>query len=222
MNRIVITGSFGSGKTTVSLILSHLTGFQHLLPRTDYETGKALVNSNGDSDLFYSSFMNCLFKLSDRIQHESLAESCFISDGCLLNEVAYLKAYHEIFNRSSISVKKFKEQSMMIQSIENSVSYYFTKRYDDIIFLDKDNVLGAELSTTTHQLRILYNTHLLKMLGQSGQSFSTNQICDLELTINQIVKEKRLECKISVKEAIYKAQINLHPIHANFNMAKLN
>jgi hypothetical protein len=222
MNRIVITGSFGSGKTTVSLILSHLTGFQHLMPRTDYETGKTLVNSNGYTDPFYSSFMNCLFKLSDRIQHESLAESCFISDGCLLNEVAYLKAYHEISNQSSISSKKIKEQSLMIQSIENSVSYYFSKRYDEIIFLDKDKISVTELSTTSHQLRTLYNTYLLKMLRQSGQTFSTNQICDLELTINQIVEKKCLECKISVKEAIYKAQLNLHPIHANFNMAKLN
>ena len=110
----------------------------------------------------------------------------------------------------------------MIQSIENSVSYYFAKRYDKIILLDKDNVQDTELSTTSHQMRILYNTYLLKMLEQSGQSFSIYQIYDLELAINQIVEDKLLECKISIKEAMYKAQLNLHPIHANFNMSKLN
>ena len=222
MNRIVITGSFATGKTTVSLILSHLTGYLHLLPKSDYETGKTLIHYNDDPDQFYTYFMNCMFKLSDRLKNESLAETCFISDGCLLNEVAYLKAFHEITNQCSVNTKKIKEQSLMIQSIENYVSYYFRKRYDEIIMLNMNDGPATGLSSTTHQFRTIYNTYLKEMLSQSGQSYNTYLVEDLELVINRIVEDKSLERRMSVKEAIYKTQINLHRIHSHFTPVELN
>lgn len=222
MNRIVITGSFATGKTTVSLVLSHLTGFLHLLPKSDYETAKTLIVYNDDPDQFYIYFMNCLLKLSDRLKNESLAESCFVSDGCLLNEVAYLKAFHEISNQSFANTKKIKEQSLMIQSIENSVSYYFRKRYDEIIFLNMCNDSIPELSAIPHQFRTLYDSYLKEMLSKSGQPYSTYIVDDLELVINQIVEEKRFERRMSVKEAIYKTQVNLHRVHTPLNRAELN
>lgn len=222
MNRIVITGSFATGKTTVSLILSHLTGFMHLLPKSDFETAKALHYFNEDQDQFYLNFMNCISKLSDRLQNESLAESGFISDGCILNEVAYLKAIHQISNQGMTGTKKFKEQSLMINSIENAVSYYFRNRYDKIILLSKYNDTISGFSETTHQFRSLYKTYLMEMLEQSAQSFFLHQFNDLEPTINKIVEENGFECRMSVKEAIYKTQLNLYQIHTHFAPAGLN
>lgn len=222
MHRIVITGSFSTGKTTVSLVLSHLTGFMHLLPKSDYETAKTLIDYNDDPDQFYIYFMNCMFKLSDRLKNESLAESCFVSDGCLLNEVAYLKAFHEISNQGFADTKKIKEQSLMIQSIENSVSYYFRKRYDEIIMLNMSNDSVPELSAIPHQFRTLYDAYLKEMLCKFGQPYSTYIVDDLELAINRIVEEKRFERRISVKEAIYKTQLNLHRVYTHLNRPELN
>lgn len=222
MHRIVITGSFATGKTTVSLVLSHLTGFMHLLPKSDYETAKTLIDYNDDPDQFYIYFMNCMFKLSDRLKNESLAESCFISDGCLLNEVAYLKAFHEISNQGFANTKKIKEQSLMIQSIENSVSYYFRKRYDEIIMLNMSNDSIPEVSAIPHQFRTLYDAYLKEMLNKFGQPYSTYIVDDLELAINRIIEEKRFERRISVKEAIYKTQLNLHRVYTHLNRPELN
>lgn len=221
MNRIAITGSTATGKTTVSLILSHLTGFLHLLPKTDYETSRALIQYGNDQDQFYSCFMNCMFKLSDRLKNEALAENCFISDGCIFNEVAYLKAFHVTLTPGLANSKKVKEQSLMIQSIENAVSYYFRSRYDEIIFLNRKSQPDSGLSTTD-QFSAVYGSCLYEMLQQSGQPFSIFQVDNLELAISQIVEEKNLERRLSVKEAIYRAQRNLHHIDTYLSPAKLN
>lgn len=110
----------------------------------------------------------------------------------------------------------------MIQSIENSVSYYFRKRYDEIILLNMCNDSIPELSVIPHQFRTLYDSYLKEMLSKSGQPYSTYIVDDLELVINQIVEEKRFERRMSVKEAIYKTQVNLHRVHTQLNRAELN
>lgn len=222
MNKIAITGSFATGKTDLSLALSLLTGFQHLLPKSDYETRKALIHCTDDHNQFYTYFMNCLYKLSDRLVNESLAERCYFSDGCILNEVAYLKAFHELSNQDSAATKKFKEQSLMIQSIENSVSYYFRKRYDEIILLNIDNDSISELSVKDQHFRTLYSTYLRDMLDQLGQSYCTYLAGDPELILPRIIEDQNLNCKISVNEAIFKAQHNLRRVSIYINQTELN
>lgn len=208
MNKIAITGSFSTGKSALSLTLSNLAGFQYIRTVTDYELREKFINYNTESDQFYTHYLNCLFKLSNRLKNESLAESCFISDGCILNEVAYLKAYHEISKSGSNNSKINKGQSLMILSIENSVYYHFKGRYDKIIKLNTPN-LASEQSDSTLLFRQLYDTFLEEMLNKSGQVYQNYQISDFELAIHQIIKDEELEYKISVSEAIYKTKLNI-------------
>lgn len=208
MNRIAITGSFKTGKSALSLTLSNLTGFQYIRPLTDYELREKFINYNKESDQFYTQYLNCLFKLSNRLRNESLAENCFISDGCIFNEVAYLKAYHEISKSDSNKRKITKEQSLMILSIENSTNYHFIGRYDRIIKLNTNHSIH-ELSESTFRFRQLYDTFLEEMLNKSGQFYQTYQVNDFELAIHKIIKDEGLEYKISVNEAMDKAKLNI-------------
>lgn len=213
MNRIAITGSFNTGKSAFSLALSNLTGFQYIRTVTDYELREKFFNYNKESE-FYTHYLNCLFKISDRLKNESLAESCFISDGCILDEVAYLKAYHEIPKSVSNNRKIKKEQSLMILSIENSAIHHFRGRYDRIIKLIS-NKLETEQSESLLLFRHLYDTFLEELLNKSGQLYQNYQIPDFELAIHEIIKDEGLECKISVNEAIYKAKLNT-PVFDSF------
>lgn len=220
MNRIAITGSFETRKSALSLALSNLTGFQYIRPVTDYELREKFINYNMVSDQFYTHYLNCLFKLSDRLKNESLAESCFISDGCILNEVAYLKAYYEISKSGSNKRKIKKEQSLMILSIENSVIYHFRDRYNRIIKLNSSNLI-AEKSESTLLFRQLYDTFLEEMLYKSGFPFNIYQVDDIELAINKIIKDEGFENKISVNEAIYKANLNISGLNSFIEVAEI-
>lgn len=220
MNRIAITGSFNTGKSAFSLALSNLTGFQYIRTVTDYELREKFINYNKESDLFYTHYLNCLFKLSNRLKNESLAESCFISDGCILNEVAYLKAYHEIPKSASNNRKIKKEQSLMILSIENSAIHHFRGRYDRIIKLIT-NKLETEQSESLLLFRHLYDTFLEELLNKSGQLYQNYQIPDFELAIHEIIQNEGLECKISVNEAIYKAKLNIPVLDSFIEVPKI-
>lgn len=222
MNKIAITGTFETGKTMVSLIFSHLSGFQHLMPQTDFETDRVLKLSKENKDPFYSSFMACIYKLSDRLRNEALAVNNFVSDGCLLNEVAYLKAHHEILLRQTVGAKEFKEQQLMIESIENTVKYFIKQRYDHLILLSLVQNSPTNLVTSGPSIRSRYNEHLVAMMRNIGQAYKTYLIEDLEESINKIVKENNLECKISVKEAIFRAHTNLHQVNTQLNKIEFN
>lgn len=222
MNKIAITGTFATGKTMVSLILSHLTGFQHLMPQTDFETERILKLSSENKDTFYSNFMACIYKLSDRLRNEALAVNNFISDGCLLNEIAYLKAFHEVMFQQSVSSKKFKEQQLMIESIENTVNYFFNQRYDHLILLSFDPKTSPNQFPVNPTIRLRYNDYLVAMMQNVGQVYKTYLIQDLEQSINQIAKEINLECKISAREAIFRAHTNLHQVNTQLNKIEFN
>lgn len=195
MNRIAITGSFKTRESTLSLALSNLTGFQHIRSINYYELREKFLNYNMESDQFYTHYLNCLFQLSDRLKNESSAGSCFISDGCILNDVAYLKTYCEISNRNSNKKKRKKEQSLMIQSIENSANYYFNGRYDKIIMINFSNLV-TEQPESTLLFRQLYDTFLEEMLNKSGQPYRTYSINNIELAIHKIIKDEGLEKKL--------------------------
>lgn len=207
MNKIAITGSQNTEKTIVSRILSHLTGFVHLQPRSDYETEALKTQFRLDFNQFYTGYMVCLSKLSDRLINESSAENCYISNGCLLNEVASLKALHEI---SCSGTKQMKEQSLMIRSVENAANYYFRNRYDKIIVLSPVNSLSAGLSPSALRFRKVYNYHLQKMLDSCGQYYYQYRFDDLEQTIRQIIGNGNFALRMSVEEAIYKTRLDLY------------
>ena len=218
MNRIAITGSFKTGKSTLSLVLSNLTGFQYIRPVTDYELREKFINYNKELDQFYTHYLNCLFKLSNRLKNESLAESCFISDGCILNEVAYLKAYHETSSCGLLGKGKVKEeQSLMILSIENSVNNYFKGRYDRIIKLDTNNLIHG-ISESSLTFKRLYDTFLEEMLDKLGQPYRTYQVGDFEATVHMIIKNEGFEYNMSVNEAMDKAKLNLPPLDSRIEI----
>lgn len=207
MNKIAITGSQNTEKTIVSRILSHLTGFVHLQPRSDYETEALKTQFSEKTDEFYSGYMVCLTKLSDQLINESSAENCFISNGCLLNEVASLKALHEI---SCSGTKQFKEQLLMIQSVENAANHYFRNRYDKIVMLSAVDYSANGLSESALRFRVVYNYHLQKMLDTCGQYYYQYRFGDLENTIRQIIGDGDFTLRMSMEEAIYKTRIDLY------------
>ncbi|MBW8332762.1 MAG: ATP-binding protein [Prolixibacteraceae bacterium] len=208
MDRIAITGTFKTGKSSLSLILANLLGFQYIRPVTDYELRETFRAYNKEPDQFYAYYINCLFKLSNRLRNESLAEDCFISDGCIFNEVAYLKTYHEISSQNLDKRKVKKEQSLMVSSIENTVNYLFKERYDKIIKLDTNNMITGMLESDL-QFKRLYDTFLEEMLYKSGHPYQTYQVNDFEATISMIIKNEEFKQKRSINEAIFKAKLNM-------------
>ena len=224
MNRIVITGSFLTGKTEVSLALAHLTGYTHVYPMSDYEADRYIGSLKNSTNNFYRYFMNCLLRLSDRLKNESLTGENFISDGCIFNDIAYIKAFHEAFQieNQSKNRKEFQEQSLMIKAIENSILYYSRDRYDEIIFLEIENNANVEQTDKNSRLRNLYNDNLKNLLQKSGQQYSIYLSCNIELLLSKILNDYNLNQRMAIKEALYKSQLNLHRTNTNFNRIKLN
>jgi hypothetical protein len=224
MNRIVITGSFLTGKTEVSLALAHLTGFTHVYPMSNYEAEKFIGSLNDDKNRFYRNFLNCLFRLSDRLKNETLTEENFISDGCVFNDIAYIKAYHDVIpiGNNSINKKEFKEQTLMIKAIENSILYYSKDRYDEIVFLEIDPTANLEPSDNNQKLRIQYNDYLKDILQKSGYQYSTYLSSDIELLLSKIVDDNNLNRIMAIKEALYKSHLNLYRENTNLNSIKFN
>lgn len=224
MNRIVITGSYLTGKTEVSLALAHLTGFTHVYPMSNYEADKFIGSLNDGENRFYRHFLNCLLRLSDRLKNETLTEENFISDGCIFNDIAYIKAFHDTFpmGNNFKNKKEFKEQSLMIKAIENSILYYSKDRYDDIFFLEINQKADLELTENNQKLRNLYNDYLKNILQKSGYKYASYLNSDMELLLSNIADDNNLSQRMAIKEALYKTQLNLHRVNTNLNSIKLN
>lgn len=205
MSRIAITGSFKTGKSAFSAVISNLTGFQYIRPVTDYELRETFMPYNKEADQFYTYYINCLFKLSNRIKNEALAENCFISDGCIFNEVASLWAYHEISCLPGAKSKEQIKRSRMITAIENAVSDLFKNRYDKIIKIDTD-IQVAKMSKSDLLFKQYYDVFLQAMLCKSGHPYQTYLVNDFEPDLRLIIQNEKFEPKRSVEEAIYKAK----------------
>lgn len=205
MNRIAITGSFKTGKSAFSAVISNLTGFQYIRPVTDYELRETFIPYNKEADQFYTYYINCLFKLSNRIKNEALAENCFISDGCIFNEVASLWAYLEISCLFGARSKEQIKRSRMIAAIENAVLDLFKNRYDKIIKIDTDMQI-TEMSKSDLQFKRYYDIFLQLMLCKSGQPYQIYNVSDFETDLRRIIQNEKLVQKTSVEEAIYNAK----------------
>lgn len=215
MNRIAITGSFKTGKSAFSAVLSNLTGFQYIRPVTDYELRETFKQFNKEPDQFYTYYINCLFRLSNRLRNEALAENCFISDGCIFNEVASLWAYHEISCLPRAKNKEQIKQSRMVAAIENAVSDLFKNRYDKIIKIDTDMQI-AEMSKLDLQFKQYYDIFLQSMLYKSGQPYHVYHVRDFETDLRLIIQNEKFEQRRSVEEAIYKVK-NYATLHEIFS-----
>jgi hypothetical protein len=145
--RIAISGTYSTGKTTLSLALSFLTGIPATRARTmreilpDALPGYSLEQC-GSSELIELG----LRRFSERSQAEMKQGNSFISDGCALQEWLYgstrLKTGFNPAEKPEYVkrwIKNHPEEWLVFQTtIENFgriVKFYVRKHYDTIIHL---------------------------------------------------------------------------------------
>ena len=91
--RIVISGTYSTGKTTVTDALHHLTGVTRTNARTMRELMPKALPGKVLEQCSISELMElCLWRFKDRVISEKLCCDTYISDGSCLHEWIYAKA----------------------------------------------------------------------------------------------------------------------------------
>lgn len=91
--RIVISGTYSTGKTTVTDALYHLTGIRRTNARTMRELMPSALPGKILEQCKISELMElCLWRYKDRVVSEHMCGENFISDGSCLHEWIYAKA----------------------------------------------------------------------------------------------------------------------------------
>lgn len=167
MQKIGIAGCYGTGKTILSLALSELTG----LPRAHVENLETLYEEvyhtkKNPHDFTVSELLSMgLARFHSRIKQEKTS-GC-ISDGTVLNELAYGKARMNIQPRlRKITAKKvlFGTTYMNIaKRLEKTIIYYAQNNYDIIYYL-QEPYTNIEYSTKT-EFQYQFDTYFIDTLS---------------------------------------------------------
>ncbi|MFM0741924.1 AAA family ATPase [Paraburkholderia xenovorans] len=106
--RIGITGTYSSGKTLTSLMLSHYFG----MPRTEARTMREILPEAAPGKDLHQCTSPELIQMivvrhTERVLHESVLSSGFVSDGCSLQEWIYgsVRVKYGINPNQSVSLK---------------------------------------------------------------------------------------------------------------------
>lgn len=140
--RIVISGTYCTGKTSLSIALSLASGIPATHALTMREILPRLFPSVTLKNCSYAQLLRLgLERFKERINSEALLEAGFISDGCPLQEWLYgstrlvTGAYPEE-NKFSMLLKKWRNFSkyqdfeMLLAGFENMVKAYTLSHYD--------------------------------------------------------------------------------------------
>lgn len=162
--RIALTGSYGNGKTLVSLTLSELLG----VPRAHVENIDVLyrdiygVNKNPKLYTMPELFSVGLARFHSRIKQEK--QTGFISDGSVLNELAYGEARMRLASKqtSKPSLRNLLYGNMYKDfgyRLERTIIDYAKTAYDEVYYLKID-----PLPSTCSQTNLLFQNYFEEAL----------------------------------------------------------
>ncbi len=145
--KLVISGSYSTGKTTTSIALSKLTG----IPKTHARTMREILPSTFPGKRLERCDFHELIELgirrfSERIIAEQSLGKSFISDGCPLQEWVYCKTRMKfglnptedkdlVASHRIIHQDKWKIFEEAVNGFEKSIKDYTKSHYDNIIHL---------------------------------------------------------------------------------------
>lgn len=171
-NRITLTGSYGNGKTLVSLALSELLG----IPRAHVENIDALyrdiygIDKNPKLYTMPELFSVGLARFHSRIKQEK--QTGFISDGSVLNELAYGEARMKLSSNQTRtpSLRNLLYGNMYKDfgyRLERTILDYAKTAYDEIYYLRIDPMLSTR-SQTNLLFQKYYEEALFGLFEKSG------------------------------------------------------
>lgn len=162
--RIALTGSYGNGKTLVSLTLSELLG----VPRAHVENIDVLyrdiygVNKNPKLYTMPELFSVGLARFHSRIKQQK--QTGFISDGSVLNELAYGEARMRLASKQTgkPSLRNLLYGNMYKDfgyRLERTIIDYAKTAYDEVYYLKID-----PLPSTCSQTNLLFQNYFEEAL----------------------------------------------------------
>jgi hypothetical protein len=88
--RLGVTGTYSSGKTLTSLVISHLLGIQRTQARTMREILPEAAPGKKLEEVTSTELIQMIVaRHTERVLHEHLCSRDFVSDGCSLQEWIY-------------------------------------------------------------------------------------------------------------------------------------
>jgi|GEM_PF-6380049 len=209
MAKIGLAGCYGNGKTILSLTLSEITN----LPRAHVENMSVLYREiykmdKNSKDLNISELLCMgLARFHSRVKQE--AQGSFISDGTVLNEIAYGKARMKM--QGMLSKRKLNLKTILVgkkyigfsERLERTIVDYAKQNYNMVYYLIVDRKNKAldrpsefqELFDRYFLETLMENNINHKVLRGNIESFAREILSDLQLTVskeelNQIIFEK--------------------------------
>ncbi|MFW5850924.1 MAG: hypothetical protein ACOCWB_01745 [Bacteroidota bacterium] len=188
MYKIGIAGCYGTGKTLLSLALSEFMG----LPRAHVENLDVLYEDiygipKNPHDFSVSEMLSMgLARFHSRIKQEH--KDGFISDGTVLNELAYGKARMNMQKKfNKLTVKKILFGSTYIKiskRLEKTIINYAQNNYDTIYFLQTQGDDEGEQS----EFHKLFNHYFIEILIEHAIPYKI-LIGNLEDSFSEIIAD---------------------------------
>ncbi|WP_159634758.1 ATP/GTP-binding protein [Sphingobacterium composti Ten et al. 2007 non Yoo et al. 2007] len=214
MNRIVISGTYCTGKTTLSLALEKASGISSTHALTMREILPNLFPGKTLKDCSYTELI-CLGmkRFEDRIRKESELGNSFISDGCPLQEWLYgstrlvTGAYpdeypYKMFFKKLFHYRSYKDFKKLLNGFETMAKVYTQKNYDmffhlpvEFPFVADGHRPTSEIFRTTSEKRLLKAYKAIRI----EPVFITGNI---EERLNKILNILEIEPKYEISECI--------------------
>lgn len=218
INRIAVSGTYSTGKTTTSFALSYLLG----IPRTHAQTMRELLPIIHPGKRLEECTPSELYelgirRLTERINCEAMLPNGFISDGSALHEWVYGKARLKIglnpnankFKRIYDKVRLFTQIIPMSEFIENYeylVKSYAQKHYDIFIHLPNEfPIVKDGHRPINEKFRILSEKYLIDTIQELGIKHITVG-GSIEDRLKQIVEYLKMPMQMSFEDAILLAK----------------
>lgn len=221
-NRIAISGTYSTGKTTTSYALSFLTG----VPRTHAQTMREILPVINPGKRLEDCTPPELYelgirRLTERVNCETLLKDNFISDGSALHEWVYGKARLKVgLNPNEKGAKrlisKFKllpytiPMSKFIGDYEKLVKYHTSSSYDIFIHLPIEFPIALDGHRPVNEnFRRLSDSYLINTLKELKMPYIVAG-GSVEERLEIIVKQLNLPVVMTIGEAVALAKVETH------------
>ncbi len=212
--RIAISGTYSTGKSTISFALSHLLGYQH----TEAKTMRELLPEVYPNTMLEECDWNMLISLSllryrERIKNESRCKDNYVSDGSSIHEWAYGvgrlafgmrpgKNKVLAWMRYRLGIYKLGWEYKFLKSYLTVVEIHAKSEYDLFIHLPSECDLVKDGHRPLSEGFRNYTDELLESGAKKLGLPVLNVSGTLESRLQQIIEYTKLEPVISIKEAI--------------------
>jgi len=220
--RIAISGTYSTGKTTTSYALSYLTG----IPRTHAQTMREILPIINPGKRLEDCTPPELYelgirRLTERVSCEKMLDNSFISDGSALHEWVYGKARLKVglnpnekgFKRLCSSIRLLPytvPMSQFINDYEKLVKLHTQNSYDLFIHLPIEFPISQDGHRPVNEnFRTLSNDYLLHTLEELKMRYIVIG-GSIEDRLQKIVAQLGLSPVMSIENAVMLAKSEAH------------